>query len=125
MSHVEDSSDTDRQAAPLRSEGAPPASPSAAENPTRLPEPPELRANLPVPSVPLSKTGAQYRRYGLAYTIPTALIAPVLVLTLLGAWLDGRGGGLSSAYTIAGAVIGIVVGMLNMLRLAARLNEDK
>jgi len=70
-----------------------------------------------------SERSAGYRRFGLAYTIPTALIAPVVVLTFLGAWLDGRFGSGSSGFTIGGAVLGLVVGTINMLRLASRLDD--
>lgn len=59
---------------------------------------------------------------GIAYSLPTALIAPVLVLTLLGAWLDSRTGA-DSLWTLSGAVIGFVAGLINMLRLADRLNR--
>ncbi len=89
----------------------------------RLPKPPALHPELPPPDSPVSERSAGYRRFGLAYTIPTALIAPVVVLTLLGAWLDQRMGSASSGYTIGGAVIGLVVGTMNMLRLAARLDD--
>lgn len=89
----------------------------------RLPKPPALHPELPPPDRPVSERSAGYRRFGLAYTIPTALIAPVVVLTLLGAWLDQRMGDASSGYTIGGAVLGLVVGTVNMLRLAARLDD--
>jgi hypothetical protein len=88
-----------------------------------LPEPPCLDPRLPEPEPVPSERAAEYRRHGLAYTIPVALIAPVVVLTWIGAWLDGRLGGASSGWTLGGAIVGIVVGMLNMARLAARLSK--
>lgn len=87
-----------------------------------LPSPPPLTPRLPDMSGSPSKRAEEMRRFGLAYTIPTALIAPVVVLTLLGAWIDGRVGHASSGFTIGGAVIGLIVGLMNMLRMAAKLN---
>ena len=89
----------------------------------RLPEPPALDAELPPTDRRQPRNGIDYRRFGLAYTLPTALITPVLVLTFIGAWLDQRTGNASSGFTIGGAVLGLVVGTINMLRIAARLDD--
>jgi len=88
-----------------------------------LPHPPTIEPRLPSPEPAASERAAEYRRHGLAYTLPAALIAPVVVLTWIGAWLDGRLGVGSSGFTLGGAALGIVVGMLNMLRMAARLSK--
>jgi F0F1-type ATP synthase assembly protein I len=91
---------------------------------TQLPEPPEL-----VPALPEARAkeptpeSDQYRQMGIAYTVPAALVAPVIVLTLMGVWLDGRWGNEPSGFTIGGAVLGIVVGVISMLRMASRLGS--
>jgi F0F1-type ATP synthase assembly protein I len=86
-----------------------------------LPAVPELRPKLPPKERP-SEDGAELRRRGLAWTIPSALIAPIVVLTLLGSWLDGRFG-TGSAWTAGGAILGTISGFINMIRLADRLNR--
>jgi len=64
----------------------------------------------------------QYRQMGLAYTIPALLVAPIVLLTLLGAWVDHRMHG-SSVCTLLGAVLGSVVGLMNMIRAAQKLKQ--
>jgi len=89
-----------------------------------LPEPPELTAALPVTRQDRpTHDSEQYRQMGIAYSVPAALVAPVIVLTLMGVWLDGRWGLGSSGFTIGGAVLGIVVGMINVVRMASRLGK--
>ncbi len=88
-----------------------------------LPEVPELRPNLPPhPRQPASQDAKQYRQMGLAYTIPAALVAPIVVLTLGGWWLDERFHK-SPAFTLAGAVLGMISGVVNMIRIANKLND--
>jgi F0F1-type ATP synthase assembly protein I len=57
---------------------------------------------------------------GIAYTVPTALLAPIVALTWLGVWLDGRFGWTPAA-SIGGLILGIVCGTINMVRLFRRL----
>ncbi len=99
------------------------AAPEYPELP-QMPEPPTPVVSLPDHPVKNDgKKAGEYREMGLAYTLPTALIAPVIVLTCLGAWIDGRSGSTSSPFTIGGAVLGTIAGMVNMLRMAARLGK--
>lgn len=88
-----------------------------------LPEAPALKPHLPPLPKEASKeeTAAQYRSMGIAYTIPIALVAPIVLLTFIGAWLDRVYG--QSYFTPGGAVLGIVVGFINMIRLVNRLNK--
>lgn len=89
-----------------------------------LPEPPTPSVRLPKPRNPGSSAQAdEYRRMGVAYTIPIALIAPVIVLTLLGSWLDKKLFGGGSGLTIAGAILGLVVGVRNVLSMVSRLDK--
>ncbi|MGC8666619.1 MAG: AtpZ/AtpI family protein [Chthonomonadales bacterium] len=89
-----------------------------------VPEPPKVEVRLPPKEARQTEDlEAGYRRMGIAYTIPIALVAPIVLLTLLGAWLDGRLRH-SPAFTLGGALVGIVVGLLNMIRLVARLNRE-
>ena len=64
----------------------------------------------------------QYQRMGIAYTIPLMLVAPIIALLLLGAWLDSK---LHRAplFTLGGALVGTIVGFMNMIRTANRLNR--
>lgn len=88
-----------------------------------VPPAPEMRPDLP-PRESRRRTEDEglYQRMGLAYTIPAALVAPILVLTLLGAWLDSQLHR-SPLFTLGGAILGFVTGMINMIRLANRLNR--
>jgi hypothetical protein len=93
-----------------------------------LPETPEYRPNLP----PLNRKSPsreqdeeEGRRMGLAYVLPTALIAPVVLLTLVGYWIDQYRGGRDSWFTLGGALLGILSGFVQMIRIANRLNRDE
>jgi len=65
---------------------------------------------------------AEIRRWGLAYSLPTALAAPVIILVVAGykldEWLHS-----SPWFTLSGALIGSAVGLTNMVRIANRLNR--
>lgn len=98
--------------------------PVALPDTPELPGPPILVARVPRPQAPKPASDSdQYRQMGLAYTVPAALVAPVIVLTWIGVWLDGRLGAGASGFTIAGALLGIVVGVINMIRLATKLGK--
>jgi F0F1-type ATP synthase assembly protein I len=88
-----------------------------------VPPAPKLTPRLPKKPEDPADRGAEYRRMGIAYSIPTALVGPIAVLTLGGLWLDGRLDSAPTA-TIVGALLGIVIGFRNMIRLASRLNKD-
>jgi F0F1-type ATP synthase assembly protein I len=88
-----------------------------------LPAAPELKPNLPkLERRKLGEGAENYRNMGIAYTIPAALIAPILVLTLGGWWLDARLHK-SPFFTLCGAVLGAICGFINMIRMANKLNE--
>lgn len=95
-----------------------------APNPPEVPEPPGIDVRLPAKEPSRNEDAeAGYRRMGIAYTIPIALVAPIVLLTVAGAWLDGRLHR-SPAFTLGGALVGIIVGFINMVRLAARLDRE-
>lgn len=88
-----------------------------------LPDVPELKPNLPKPQKSrLQDSASEYQRLGVAYTIPIALITPILLLTLGGAWLDSRYQK-SPWFLLGGALIGTIVGFINMIRIANKLNK--
>jgi hypothetical protein len=91
-----------------------------------LPDTPKISPILPPEPRHIERKAMQdsadYRRAGLAYTIPTALIAPIVLLTLIGWWLDGHFNK-SPDFTLGGALLGVVVGFLNMFRLVNKLND--
>src|SRR6266700_2514290 len=88
-----------------------------------LPEAPELKPNLPkLGREKPSEEAENYRKMGIAYTVPAALIAPILVLTLGGWWLDARLHK-SPMFTMGGAILGAITGFINMIRMANKLNE--
>jgi F0F1-type ATP synthase assembly protein I len=87
----------------------------------QLPPVPEFHGKLP--RVPHKKEGTgDYQRMGIAYSVPAALAAPVVVLTLFGAWLDSKTH-FSPWFTIGGALLGMISGLINMVRLVNRLNK--
>jgi F0F1-type ATP synthase assembly protein I len=86
-----------------------------------LPEAPTLKPNLPKLAKP-SKTAEEARQMGIAYTLPAMLIAPIVLLTLVGYWLDGHYNK-SPLFTLSGALLGAVSGMINMMRAANKLNK--
>jgi hypothetical protein len=88
-----------------------------------LPEVPQYRPNLPPPERrKLSEKEILYQRMGMAYIIPATLIVPIVLLTLLGAWLDTRLGK-SPIFTLLGAVLGFAAGVLNMMRIINKLDR--
>lgn len=89
-----------------------------------LPKAPELKPTLPPrPSrYRPTKESEDYRQMGIAYYLPATLIAPIVVLTVLGWFLDDHFHK-SPDFTLAGALLGTVVGFINMFRLASRLNK--
>lgn len=87
----------------------------------RLPEVPRLEPKLPPRPRPTKDAEMEPHRMGLAYVVPAALAAPVIVLTVLGAWGDAR---LHWGWlTPAGAVLGFVCGLVNMVRITTRLGK--
>src|SRR5438046_5860805 len=86
-----------------------------------LPKAPRLTPDLPRVQKPkIEESAAEYQKMGIAYTIPMALVVPIIALTLAGWWLDGRIHK-SPFFTLVGAVIGTIVGFMNMFRMAAKL----
>ena len=90
-----------------------------------LPEAPLLKPTLP----PLKgRTARQIegedtaRRMGLAYVLPTALIAPIVIITLAGWWLDDHFHK-SPWFTLGGALLGTVSGFVNMIRIAGKMDQ--
>ena len=86
-----------------------------------IPDAPTLKPNLP-PIKKQSEEARNYQQMGLAYTLPAALVAPIVVLTLLGWWLDERFHK-SPTFTLAGALLGMVTGFINMFRIANKLDK--
>lgn len=86
-----------------------------------LPEVPELKPQLPAqPKPSRQQDQSLYQKMGLAYTLPIVLITPIVVLTVGGWWLDERLK-TSPGFTIGGAVLGVITGFINMIRIANRL----
>jgi F0F1-type ATP synthase assembly protein I len=90
-----------------------------------LPETPVLKPNLPAREKRSTKDMEKdhsARQMGLAYVLPTALAAPVVLLTLGGWWLDDRFR-LSPYCTLSGALLGTVSGFINMIRIAGKMDR--
>lgn len=87
-----------------------------------LPKAPELRPNLPAKPQHPSSERTDLQKAGIAYTLPASLIAPVIVLTIGGYWLDQK---LNKypIFTITGALLGTISGFINMIRIANKLNR--
>ena len=87
-----------------------------------LPKAPELRPNLPEKPKPPSSERTDLQKAGIAYTLPASLIAPVIVLTIGGYWLDQKFNKYP-VFTISGALLGTISGFINMIRIANKLNK--
>jgi F0F1-type ATP synthase assembly protein I len=96
------------------------ALPDIPHTPT-LPEAPTLKPNLPKLAKP-NRAAEEYRQMGLAYTLPAMLVAPILLLTLIGYWLDAHYQK-SPVFTLGGALLGAITGFINMIRTANKLNQ--
>jgi F0F1-type ATP synthase assembly protein I len=94
--------------------------PELPSTPT-LPDAPILKPNLPKLTKP-NQAAEEYRQMGIAYTLPAMLVAPILLLTLIGYWLDGHFNK-SPAFTLGGALLGAVTGFINLIRTASKLNR--
>lgn len=90
-----------------------------------VPETPVLKPKLPPrPKRTDRETEdqADARNMGLAYVLPMALAAPIVLLTLAGWWLDDHFHK-SPYFTLGGALLGTVSGFINMIRIAGKLNR--
>jgi hypothetical protein len=89
-----------------------------------VPRAPSLKPSLPPRPVPGgSEKPSDLQKAGVAYTLPASLIAPIIVLTVAGYWLDEKYGKYP-VFTIAGALLGTVSGFINMIRIANKLNKE-
>ena len=95
-----------------------PAVPSVPE----LPRAPNLSPSLPPRPKPPSEERNDLQKAGIAYTIPASLIAPIIVLTIGGYWLDEKFERYP-LFTISGALLGSIAGFINMIRIANKLNK--
>lgn len=87
-----------------------------------LPSVPVLKPTLPPLERKVLKVPDEARSMGLAYTLPTSLAVPIIVLTLGGYYLDERIHR-SPLLTLIGACVGTVIGFSNIIRIANRLNK--
>ena len=88
-----------------------------------LPQPPKIEVNLPkLGDRAEEQKVEQLRKMGVAYNIPASLIAPIIVLSVGGIWLDKRFGG-GSVFTAVGFILGVIVGFMNMIRMVQRLEK--
>jgi hypothetical protein len=96
----------------------------------KVPEVPDVpgapRLTPRLPPRPISRAAekpSDLHKAGIAYTLPASLIAPIIVLTVAGYWLDEKYQKYP-AFTIAGALLGTVSGFINMIRIANKLNKE-
>ena len=87
-----------------------------------VPDLPDLKRRLPKSAIAPVEDQEDKRQLGLAYVLPTALAAPVVLLTVAGYWLDQKYHW-SPYATLTGALLGMVSGFINMIRIASRLNR--
>lgn len=91
-----------------------------------VPLPPKIPVNLPPHPAQRKPSGVEpgsYRNTALASQAATSFIAPIMVLGVGGAWLDTKfhTGGI---VTVVGFILGFVVGVVGLLRIVNRMNDD-
>lgn len=89
-----------------------------------LPEPPKVefeRQKLPN-SQPSPAFQRNVRAISLAFSVGFALAGPVIVGALIGYWLDNRLG-TGSVWTLVLTLVGVVAGMVQLVRIANKLNQ--
>ncbi|MCS7301087.1 MAG: AtpZ/AtpI family protein [Fimbriimonadales bacterium] len=98
-----------------------PPTPSLPEPPKAEFERPKLHSATPSPTFQRNT-----RAIGVAFSVGFALAGPVILGALLGYWLDGRLG-TSPTWTMILTLLGIVAGLVQLIRIASKLNrlEDK
>jgi len=89
---------------------------------SELPDIPDLPSKLPPIKREFDDGDKDKQNMGLAYVLPSALAAPVVVLTGFGYWCDGRFQK-SPWFTLTGALLGMVSGFINMMRIANKLDH--
>jgi hypothetical protein len=88
-----------------------------------IPDAPSLKPILPPRPIPRAEEKpSDLQKAGVAYSLPASLIAPIIVLTIAGYWLDEKYGNYP-AFTITGALLGTISGFINMIRIANKLNN--
>lgn len=89
-----------------------------------VPPPPPIRSELPKRDRMEAPTALRaYRRMGLAYMVPASLMVPIVLLTVLGSWLDGQLASREQVWTIGGALLGTVIGFVHMVRTVRSLGR--
>ncbi len=93
-----------------------------------LPEVPKLNPVLPPrPSKAPEQSKTQSQNYGkaaLASMAATSFIMPIIVLALVGYWIDLRLKHSTDWFAGAGVLVGLCVGITSLMRLLQRLSED-
>lgn len=99
--------------------------PAVPSLPHDVPEPPKIKVDLP-PHPDLPKPGAanatDIRGSALAYQAASSFIMPIILLGLLGWFLDGRFHG-NGIITILFFILGFVVGVVSLLKVVNQMNN--
>lgn len=99
---------------------------SYVPKPNELPEVPQINVKLPeIPKEPElgGFAPAHYRSVGIALNVATSFIAPILVLGVGGMLLDKQVGNTTSWFALAGTLIGLIAGVMGLLRAIQTLNK--
>lgn len=92
---------------------------------SELPEAPKIEVRLPPASDPLRRGAVKpggYRKLAIAATAASTFVAPILVLSVGGWWLDQRLH-TSGICAFIGAIVGFIAGIVSLLRVIQQLNQ--
>jgi len=89
-----------------------------------LPEPPKVEFERPkLPGGQPSPTFQRNARaISLAFSVGFSLAGPIILGALVGYWLDGRFG-TGSLWTLILTMLGMVAGLVQLIRIANKLNQ--
>lgn len=91
-----------------------------------LPPVPEIKIERPPEKTrePSSNRGNPALSFGIAMSVSTSLVVPIVAGALGGAWLDNRFG-TTPIFALILLLLGVVIGFAQMFRLLNRLNREE
>ena len=100
--------------------------PAVPPLPNDVPEPPKIKVDLPPhPNKPIpgASNATDIRSSALAYQAASSFIMPIILLGLLGWFLDGRFHK-NGIITVVFFILGFVVGVVSLLNVVNKMNDQ-